>query len=58
MGKTFRKNFGHNKFNKRDIDAKNKFSKKFRDLKKHKNPKSIEDGTDIGYIINREYDNN
>lgn len=53
MGKTFRKNSGHNKFNKRDRDAKEKFSRKFQNPKRGKISKLIVDETDVD-----DYDNN
>jgi len=43
MGKTFRKDSGHNKFNKRDRDARDKFSRKFQNPKRGKIQKPVED---------------
>jgi hypothetical protein len=35
MGKTFRKDSSYNKYNRRDSDAKQKFSKKFKNPKRN-----------------------
>jgi len=43
MGKSFKKNSQHNKYSKRDRDAREKFSKKFKNPKKGNSPKPLND---------------
>ena len=45
MGRTFRKDSNHNKYRKRDEDARNKFSKKFKKKQSDTKPKNLEDIT-------------
>jgi len=58
MGKTFRRDSGHNKFNKRDRGARDKFSRKFQNLKRGKIQNPVVDEIINEIIPIDDYDNN